>query len=84
MSCGVGHRCGSDRSLLRLCCRLVAVALMQSLAWEPPYAALKRAVGGGGAKRVIGRLGFNPWPRDLVAIKNIEEFLSHLEVRKTF
>ena len=39
MSCGVGHRCGSDPRLLWLWCRPVATALIQPLAWEPPYAA---------------------------------------------
>ena len=37
--------CGSDWALLWLFCRPAAVALMRSLAWEPPYArgvALKR------------------------------------------
>ena len=38
MSCGVGHGCGSDPALLWLWCRLVATALIQPLAWEPPYA----------------------------------------------
>ena len=38
MSCGVGCRLGSDPVLLWLWCRLVAVALIQPLAWEPPYA----------------------------------------------
>ena len=45
MSCGVGHRCGSDLELLWLWRRLAAVALIRLLAWEPPYtvgAALKR------------------------------------------
>ena len=45
MSCGVGHRHGSDPVLLWLWCRLVAVALVHPLAWESPYAvgvALKR------------------------------------------
>ena len=45
MSCGVGHRCGLELALLWLWCRLVATALIRSLAWEPPYAvgaALKR------------------------------------------
>ena len=45
MSCGVGHRQGSDLALLWLWYRAVATALTQSLAWEPPYAtgtALKR------------------------------------------
>ena len=37
MSCGVGHRCGSDPLLLWLWCRLAAIALIQPLAWEPPY-----------------------------------------------
>ena len=38
MSCGVGHRCGSDPMLLWLWCRLAAVAPTAPLAWEPPYA----------------------------------------------
>ena len=45
VSCGVGHRRGSDPTLLWLLCRLVAAALTGPLAWEPPYAggaALKR------------------------------------------
>ena len=43
MSCGIGRRCGSP--LLWLGCRPAAMALIRSLAWEPPYAksaALKR------------------------------------------
>ena len=39
MSCGVGHKCGSDPVFLWLCSRLAATALIQPLAWEPPYAA---------------------------------------------
>ena len=45
MSCGVGHRCGSDLALLWLWHRLAATVLIRSLAWELPYAmgvALKR------------------------------------------
>ena len=38
MSCGAGHRCGSDLTLLWLWCTLVAIALIRHLAWEPPYA----------------------------------------------
>ena len=38
MSCGIGHRRGSDPELLWLWCRPVAIALIQPLAWEPPYA----------------------------------------------
>ena len=38
MSCGVGCRRGSDPVLLWLWHRLVATALIGSLAWEPPYA----------------------------------------------
>ena len=38
MSCGVGHRHGSDPALLWLWCWTVATALIQPLAWEPPYA----------------------------------------------
>ena len=45
MSCGVGHRCGSDLALLWLWCRPAATAPIRLLAWEPPYAmgvALKK------------------------------------------
>ena len=38
MSCGVGHRRGSDPALLWLWCRLAATAWIRPLAWEPPYA----------------------------------------------
>ena len=38
MSCGVGHRRGSDPELLWLWCRLVATAPIQPIAWEPLYA----------------------------------------------
>ena len=36
MSCGVGHRLGSDPKWLWR--RLAAVAPIRPLAWEPPYA----------------------------------------------
>ena len=39
MSCGVGHRCGSDPTWLWLWRGPAAVTLIQSLAWEPPHAA---------------------------------------------
>ena len=45
MSCGVGHRLDSDLTLLWLCWRQAATALIHLLAWEPPYAvggALKK------------------------------------------
>ena len=38
MSCGVGHRHGSDPAWLCLWCRLAAAAPIGPLAWEPPYA----------------------------------------------
>ena len=37
MSCGAGHRLGSDLALLGLWCRPEATALIGPLAWEPPY-----------------------------------------------
>ena len=37
MSCGVGHRCGSDPPLLWLWRRLAATAPIGPLAWELPY-----------------------------------------------
>ena len=39
MSCGIGHRRGSDPELLWLWRRLMATAPIRPLAWEPPYAA---------------------------------------------
>ena len=38
VSCGVGHRQGSDLALLWLWCRLAATGPIRPLAWEPPYA----------------------------------------------
>ena len=38
ISCGVGRRHGLDPALLWLWCRLAAVAPIQPLAWELPYA----------------------------------------------
>ena len=38
VSCGTGHRHGSDPELLWLWCRTAATALIRTLAWEPPYA----------------------------------------------
>ena len=38
MSCGVGHRHGSDTVLLWLWCKLASIAPIRPLAWEPPYA----------------------------------------------
>ena len=38
MSCGVGHRCGSDPALLWPWHRPVATSPIRPLAWEPPYA----------------------------------------------
>ena len=45
MSCGGGHRRGSDPKLLWLWYKPEAVATIQPLSWEPPYAtgmALKK------------------------------------------
>ena len=39
MSCGVGHRYGSDLTLLWLWYRPAATAPIRLLPWEPPYAA---------------------------------------------
>jgi len=39
MTCGAGCRRGWDLALLGLWCRLAGIALIRSLAWEPPYAA---------------------------------------------
>ena len=57
MSCGVGHRQGSD--LVLLWRRPVATAPISSLAWEPPY-----AVGAalGKKKRMTEEYETNPHP----------------------
>ena len=39
MSCGVGHRRGSNPEVLWLWHRLAATAPIRPLAWEPPYAS---------------------------------------------
>ena len=39
MSCGAGRRCGLDPESLWLWHRQAAAGLVQSLAWELPYAA---------------------------------------------
>ena len=41
MSCGVGHRQGLDPELLWLWRRPAATALIQPLAWEPPFVSYK-------------------------------------------
>ena len=41
MSCGVGHRHGSDPALLWLWYRPAAAAPIRPLPWEPPYAAVE-------------------------------------------
>ena len=38
MSCGIGHRCGSDLALLWLWHRPAATAPIRLQAWKPPYA----------------------------------------------
>ena len=46
VSCGVGHRRGSDLALLWLWCRPAATTPIRPLDWEPPYArgaALEKA-----------------------------------------
>ena len=53
MNCVAGCRRGSDPALLWLWHRPSATALIQSLAWEVPYAtgvALKGKKGGGGGR----------------------------------
>ena len=39
MSCGVGHKRGSDPVLPWPWCRMAATALISPLAWECPYAS---------------------------------------------
>ena len=65
MSCGVGHRHGSDLALLWLWCSLTAVAPIGPLAWEPPYAvgaALKKQK----KKKKKGIAYINPSSQDSV------------------
>ena len=55
VSCGIGPRCGSDAVLLWLWHMLTAIAQIQPLAWEPPYAA------GVALKRTITTTTTNHW-----------------------
>ena len=56
MSCGVGHRCGLDLTLLWLWQRSAAAALIQPLVWEPPY-AMGAALGGCGKAPICSQPG---------------------------
>ena len=58
MSCGIGHRHSSDPALLWLWHRPAAVAPIEPLAWEPPYAtgaAIKKK-----ESTLVGRHHFLP------------------------
>ena len=57
MSCGVGHRRGSDPMLLWLWYRLAAVAPTRPLAWEPPHAL------GAPQKRKKKKKGMSKWTK---------------------
>ena len=59
MSCGVGYRHGLDPELLWLWCGPVVTALIQPLAWEPPYAASAAPKGPKKKKKncIMGRFG---------------------------
>ena len=62
VSCGVGHRRGSDSALLWLWHRPAATAPIQPLAWEPPWAtrgALKRQKKKRSKRRMSADPGFN-------------------------
>ena len=65
MSCGVGHRRGSDPTLLWLWRGLVAIAPIQPLAWEPPYAA------GAALEKVLKKKSDKK--KDLQDDKNVDE-----------
>ena len=52
MSCGLGHRCGSDLVVLWLWYRLAAAALVQPLAWELACSADVALKGGGGEREL--------------------------------
>ena len=82
MSCGAGHRCGSDPALLWLWCRLGAAAPIGPLAWEPPYAT------GAALKRqkiiiIIGR-NFPNMIKDInLQIQEIQQIPSRINPQKT-
>ena len=52
MSCGVDRRRGSDPMLLWLWRRLAAVAPIQPLTWESPYAVGAALLKRGGQKKI--------------------------------
>ena len=77
MSCGVGHKCGSDPVLLWLWHRLAATAQIRLLAWEPPHAegvALKRQK----KKKVLYFKGYSQESEQTTHRKKGNIFKSHI------
>ena len=72
MSCGVVCRLGLDPVLLWLWCRLVATGLIQTLAWEPPYAA---------RVALKGKKNTPPFPPRLVLLIIVDYCLRSLHPR---
>ena len=79
MDCGIGHRRSLDLTLLWLWCRLAAVALIGSVAWDPPY-AVGAAVKGQKTKKkekkvnIVRKLTSNKW-KHLPASTSLSPFL---------
>ena len=82
MICGVNIRHGLDPALLWLWCRLAAIAPVQPLAWELPYA-------GGAAlkckKTFFKQVNSCPFPNSktlniLTAVSSQDEDMGHFEI----
>ena len=83
MSCGVGHRHGSDLAMLWLWRRLAATAPIQCPTWEHPYATgvAPKSGGRGGVKKKKKRNlsgihedaglipGLDQWVKDLALLQ---------------
>ena len=72
MSCGVGHRRGSDPALLWLWRSLAATALIGPLAWEPPYATRSSPIKG--KKKTITQ---QSWLTQRIILKMIHTYLQN-------
>ena len=70
VSCGVGQRRSLDPVLLWLWCRLAAIAPIQPLAWEPPY-----AMGEALDKQTNKQIKFTLWEEDRAYCVVLANFL---------
>ena len=80
MSYGIGHRYGSNPTLLWLWCRLRAAAQIRPLAWEPPYAGYAASVAQKSKKKISSSCATGINFQILLIISDILKFFSVFEM----